>query len=417
MFTVEPLNDPARLVVIATELKQHSAVETLPVQELLALCESWSSKLLKSPAAKVPGAVFLNMWLRTGTLSAILARELGTQYPEGWCSEGKKRFKAFPVGLIGHWPAANVPILPIISPVCALLGGNVALVRVPASLMEPVQNLLEVIRHINGAEKIGRRLKFVTFPRERQDLQEVMSMSCDGAMIWGGKEAIGSIRALPFPHWTRFMVFGPRLSVAALERDAWANAEPRAKWCMRLARDVWQFDQMACSSPQVLFVELNKDDDLSPLLETMSNAFRDENRAHPRLEMDASLVSAIVRARAETLLDNVSNRAVFPETPDWTILLHNSLSFPEPVQSRTLHVVPVSDLRMIIPLLDGNVQTLGLGMADPLKESALAEMAGKQGVDRIVRLGSMHLFDSPWDGYNLITPMVRKVCHNPSIAM
>jgi hypothetical protein len=48
------------------------------------------------------------------------------------------------------------------------------------------------------------------------------------------------------------------------------------------------------------------------------------------------------------------------------------------------------------------------------KEAALAEVAGRNGVDRIVKLGRMHVFGSPWDGADLIRPMVRLVRHMPA---
>jgi hypothetical protein len=35
-------------------------------------------------------------------------------------------------------------------------------------------------------------------------------------------------------------------------------------------------------------------------------------------------------------------------------------------------------------------------------------------VDRIVKLGRMHVFGSPWDGADLIRPMVRLVRHMPA---
>lgn len=414
IFAIEPVDTVDRVAAIAEELKQLLTDEPLSVQDFVVLCNDWSSEVVKPPSANVPGAVFLGMWLRRGTLMAILDRELGTRWQEGWMKENRNRFKTFPVGLVGHWPAANVQILPLLSGLCALLGGNVSLVRVPPSFMEPVQYLLGSLRHVSGGEKIARRLRFITFHRDRLDLHEAIARSSDGAMIWGGKEAVTSIRALPFPYWTRFMIFGPRVSVAAFDRGAWTEPEALSKWCLRLARDVWQFDQMACSSPQILFVERGNNDDLSPLLDAMAKAFKEENRVHPRLDIDATLTSAIVRARAGTLFGNINNRAIFPEPPDWTILVHSSLSFPEPVQGKTLHVVPVDDLRKIAPLLDGNVQTLGLGVTKPQLEYELAELAGNRGVDRIVRLGSMHVFDSPWDGNNLILPMVRKVRHAPS---
>jgi len=74
-------------------------------------------------------------------------------------------------------------------------------------------------------------------------------------------------------------------------------------------------------------------------------------------------------------------------------------------------VSTAADLAEAISKWDGNVQTLGLGMANEEKEKKLALLAGSKGVDRIVKLGRMHVFVPPWDGVDLIRPMVRMVRH------
>ena len=74
-------------------------------------------------------------------------------------------------------------------------------------------------------------------------------------------------------------------------------------------------------------------------------------------------------------------------------------------------MLEVDDLLEAVSKFDGNVQTLGLGMANAEKEMELASLAGKKGVDRIVKLGRMHVFVPPWDGVDLIRPMVRMVRH------
>ena len=89
---------------------------------------------------------------------------------------------------------------------------------------------------------------------------------------------------------------------------------------------------------------------------------------------------------------------------------------PNPTQGKTLAVLEVDDLRQPLQKLDGNVQTLGLAMADPAREEAFASLAASRGVDRIVKLGRMHVFAPPWDGVDLIRPMVRVVRHVPSMA-
>jgi Acyl-CoA reductase (LuxC) len=74
----------------------------------------------------------------------------------------------------------------------------------------------------------------------------------------------------------------------------------------------------------------------------------------------------------------------------------------------------VDDLLQAISKFDGSVQTLGLAMKSADAEEKLARAAARSGVDRVVKLGRMHIFNSPWDGVDLIRPMVRLVRHVPS---
>lgn len=395
---------------MSDELRRAQHEDAMSTEQLLDLLDAWSRSLLTTPAARIPGAIFLSLWLRRKTLTDLLTRELGAQHLNTWDRQGKSRFRRFPVGLVAHWPAANVPTLPILSPICALLGGNVCLVRVPTDFVESMHVLLASLAEVPGADLLAARVRFVTFPHDRQDLHEAIASCSDGAMIWGGQQAVDNLRRLPFPYWARMMVFGPRMSVAALDQNAWQSPDLAATWSQRLTRDVWQFEQEACSSPQIVFVECDGHGSLDPLVSALEKAFRRENMYHPRGSIEPSLSAAILRARAETQV-NQQAYGVFPLGTDWTLLVHTSTSFPAPVQGRTLHVVPVASMSDMVALLDGSVQTLGLGMSDPVAENLLAEEAGRKGVDRVVKIGMMHVFDSPWDGQDLVLPMTRKVRH------
>jgi hypothetical protein len=196
-----------------------------------------------------------------------------------------------------------------------------------------------------------------------------------------------------------------------MDEGAWNNPAEQETWCLRMARDLWQFDQQACSSPQVLYIENRNRQSTDQFISVLKRAFETENKAHPRQEIAATLTSTISRARAAWLLDDVSHRAVFPMGPDWTLLIGAGSDIPQPVQGKTLTVLEVDDLVDAVSKLDGNVQTLGLGMADSDREKAVALLAGQRGVDRIVKLGRMHTFVPPWDGVDLIRPMVRMVRH------
>ena len=137
-----------------------------------------------------------------------------------WTEDGRARLRPFPLGVVGHWPAGNIEIQPILSMTCGLLGGNAALVRIPRDLVDVMQQLMAPLAGSAGGERLLRRIALVAFEHGRQDLQEAMAQAVDGAMIWGGKEAVLSVRSLPFPSWARLAVFGPRLSVAAMDAAA-----------------------------------------------------------------------------------------------------------------------------------------------------------------------------------------------------
>jgi hypothetical protein len=396
----------------AAALREEVAKTEITPDRVLTIFESWGGNLATRELDDIPGIVFLRMWLRRGTLEPIILRELGPAGMNGgWSESGRARYKAFPVGVVGHWPAANVEIQPLLSMTCALLGGNASLVRVPRDLGDLTRILMERLVECDGGDVLARRIFMAAFDHNRRDLHEAMARAVDGAMVWGGQESVLQVRSLPFPHWTRIAVFGPRTSIAAIDVGAWSNSDEAPTWCLRIARDVWQFDQQACSSPQVLFLEKDGTRSTAEFLSHLRRAFENENRVHPRQAIAAGLTSAIAQARASWLLNNAAHSAIFPQSPDWTILVGEGFDLPKPVQGKTLAVLEVDDLEDAISRFDGNVQTLGLGVADAHKESKIVEMAGRRGVDRIVKLGRMHVFNSPWDGVDLVRPMMRLVRH------
>jgi acyl-CoA reductase LuxC len=413
LVQVNRVEQPEQIAEASARLRVELHSRAVSTSQLLDIFHRWSKGILESEARHVPGAVFLSLWLRRNTLEPLLTRELG-QLDGTWSTEGKTQFQSFPIGVVGHWPAGNVEVLPFLSLTCSLLGGNAGLVRVPSGLVEITQALAKPLETADPEGIVASRTELFTFPHTELPLQNAMASSVDGAMIWGGQEAVLTVRSLPFPHWARIQVFGPRISIAMMDRSSWSDAGARKKWCTRLARDVWQFEQRACSSPQVLFAEQSEPADIAQLCGDLVEAFSEENRVHSRTSIEPYLTSRIVQARASCLLEDARNRAWFPETPDWTLLLQHRSEIPLPTQGKTLTVIPVPDLGDAVSLLDGNVQTLGLAMGDPSKERQVAERAARLGVDRIVRMGTMHAFDSPWDGTELIRPLTRRVRYSPT---
>lgn len=404
---------PGDIIAAARRLREQAlAAEPVRPLQVVEILDRWGAAAVGPAFDAIPGVAFFRLWLRRNSLTPMLLRELGAEAPHGsWSEDGRARLGILPLGLVGHWPAGNIEIQPLLSMCCALLGGNACLVRVPAGLIDVTRALLARLYDVDIGAVLTERVAVVAFDHDRLDLHRAMAMAVDGAMIWGGAEAVSQVRALPFPHWARIAVFGPRLSVAVMDAGTWSDGAEQAVWCRRLARDVWQFDQQACSSPQTLFLERGRGCDFEPFVDQLKQAFADENRAHPRRDIHPALSSAIASARASWLLDSPNRRAVFPPAPDWSILLGEGSEIPKPTQGRTLTVQLVDDLLAPISRFNGSVQTLGTAIKDSNREGVLARAAAKSGVDRIVKLGRMHVFGSPWDGTDLIRPMTRIVRH------
>ncbi|HZZ15382.1 MAG TPA: acyl-CoA reductase [Candidatus Sulfotelmatobacter sp.] len=411
---IHTVDSPQQIECAARQLREIVQKEIAP-QAILEIFEQWAAALNSRELHDVPGVTFLRLWLRRGNLEPLMLRELGPNFLNGgWWEDGRARLRAFPLGVVGHWPAGNIEIQPILSLTCALLGGNCCMVRVPSGLYDVTCQIIDKLRDVDRDGLISERIFLAGFDHSRMDLHESMAQGIDGAIIWGGEEAVSQVRRLQFPHWARVLVFGPRLSAAAMDAKTWSDRNERSSWCRRLARDVWQFDQQACSSPQTLFLERGDGCDPKEFVEDLKVAFEEESRQHPRQQIEPGLTSAICLARAAWLIGNTENSALFPASPDWTILLGEGAEMPNPTQGRTLTVLVVDDLLDAISKFDGTLQTLGLGIADSRKEETLARAAGRSGVDRIVKLGRMHVFSSPWDGTELIRPMVRLVRYVPS---
>src|SRR5580700_8163839 len=175
---VQSVDSPAEISAAAAKLRQVISAEEITPNEVMNVFDSWAKNLDARELDDLPGIPFLRMWLRRGTLEPIITRELGSEALDGgWTEFGRARLKAFPLGIVGHWPAGNIEIQPILSMTCGLLGGNAALVRVPSDLVEEMGRLMAPLASCVGGERLIRRIALLSFDHGRQELQEAMAQS------------------------------------------------------------------------------------------------------------------------------------------------------------------------------------------------------------------------------------------------
>ncbi len=113
VFNVDSAGELTRA---AQRLRECALTRELPPAQVIEILERWGEALTGPVFDAIPGVAFLKLWLRRGTLEPIVVRELGSDALQGaWRDERGARFRPFPLGVVGHWPAGNIEIQPLLS--------------------------------------------------------------------------------------------------------------------------------------------------------------------------------------------------------------------------------------------------------------------------------------------------------------
>ncbi len=380
--------------------------------DLLQLFDAFAGKLATPAFADVEGIAFLATWLRKKSLESTVRASLGSREAalDGFIPDGSRKLRAAPRGAVAHWIAGNIPTLAVFSFVLSALVKNVNLVRVPKESLGVVRRMLAVlettsIATADGGTLSGRDLlegaSFFYFPGQERSLHATLSLRADARVVWGGQETLASVLPLPRHEHCEDIVFGPKFSLglvdaAARERVS-SGGEDGAAVARSLVRDVILFEQAACSSPHILYVQGSLDEARS-FARVLAAELEKQTKRSPKRAIAEGTAAAILRLRADYAL--AEERDVFASRHvDYTVLVDaDGAVLSEGVQSRTLFVRAVDDLRAVVQIINPQVQTVGMLVDDAALAAELAEAVARKGVSRLVRFGLMNVYDQPWDG-------------------
>ena len=362
-----------------------------------------SAALLADPLLRQdPASVSVAYWLRRAQLTRLAeehARRAATE-PD---------VLRVPVGRVLHLAPSNVDTLFIYSWALAYLCGNANVVRLSQESGVVVEALLRVIEAV-AAEDAELRTwnRFVTYGHD-DAITTALSAWCAHRVIWGGDETVAAIRPLPLPSHASERVFGSKYSFSVIDAARWGAApeDVRAEVASRFFNDLFWFDQMACSSPQVVFWlgASEAADAASADFERMLQAEVDRRRFVPP-------VSSAVHRRAYAFgMAASSDVRVVLEHPGFVgVHLRDRAALDKEIcGGGLLRHVRAGALSDVIAFVDESDQTLthwGLE-GEALRE--LAAGVGLRGLDRLVPIGEALAFDVVWDGFHLIDDVLRRV--------
>jgi len=414
-FYTEP-KEFQNLDIIINELNNNrETIYAYPSEVIVEIINEYGKILSKNrKLLSYEGVPFLALWLKRSNIQKNLQLNFEKQeYLDNFIQiEDGKFIKAQPRGIICHFMAGNIPTLSIYYLIQALLCKNVNLIRVPLENMNIVLDLLmplkDVVVNCKGIDYYGTTLlkstALINFSSKNIELNTEMSEVADVRVICGGEDAVNTISSLSKKTTCKDIIFGPKYSFAVFEKSAMESPN-LTKTFDAFVRDIVGFEQTACSSPQVLFIE-KSNLSLKEVAHLLSKSLEKISIRYPKNEVSQSASAKIINKRGEYLL-SLEKDIICGRGLQYTILMDKEINLEEPIQHRTIFLKEVEDIFQICNIINPKIQTIGIASEDNNKIMEFANCVSLKGVDRLVNVGFMNIYDSPWDGILFMSEIVK----------
>jgi hypothetical protein len=322
------------------------------------------------------------------------------------------RVRAYGPGLAFHIFAGNVPGVAVTSLVRSLLVKAATLGKTASG--EPLLPALfaQTLARISPA--LGECIAVTYWPGGAAPLEEVALRGADTVIVYGGGEAVQSVRAR-IPAGTRLVEHGPRFSLAVVGREALAGAAARTA-AAGVARAAAIFDQQGCVSPHVVYVERGGEVEPDAFAGMVAEAMAEVETELPRGRLSAAEAATIQQVRATAEFRAIAGREVrllASTGTEYTVIYDEEPGFVASCLNRVLRVTPLDELAELASYLEpfgAFLQTVGVA-ASAERRAELAERLGRLGVSRITTLEAMPWPPPAWhhDGQEPLRELLRWV--------
>ncbi|MFE3328963.1 aldehyde dehydrogenase family protein [Streptomyces sp. NPDC059176] len=395
--------EAARRLARLPELTGRVLERVLPTDVVLGACAAVGSQLA-DPASALYGRLAAHLpedeaaatlaelaaALTRQALERKLRRELGDLRPERLTRPDAREtvYESWaPVGLLVHIAPGNASAVAPLSVVEGLLAGNLNVLKASSSDTLLGLDLLAALGAADTTGLIAERVVALRFPSSRREWLEALCGQADAIAAWGGEEAVRAVHELA-PPGCRVIEWGHRISFAYLSRGAAADDLTLDA----LAEDVCRFEQQACSSPQVVYLDTDDTEEVFAFAErfarrlaTVSDA-RSAPQPDPAERAEITTVQTLARLEQHLGLTKV----IAADDGSWRVLADSRPGLDASPLYRSVWVKPLPRHAVTATLrpMRRYLQTAAIGgcRADV---AALSRAVFAAGVTRVTPVGSM----------------------------
>lgn len=325
-----------------------------------------------------------------------------------WVPTSYGRVHRQPLGVVFHNISGNAFVVEPLSICMGLLSKNCNIIKVSAD--EPYF-AYEFFKSLCDIDKnICKRLSIIYFDSSNSEIYRCAVENSNCVVHWGGEKSGKVMAELCAEYGIRFILHGPKVSFEVIDKIDNLSSDAEL-----IARDIVTWEQRACLSPRVVFVNkninlLNFSKQLSKSLEKISGIF-------PKKYGNVWDTVKIIQDRQYCILKyGLENRGkVFSsDNADFTVVMYEGMPEKKDIDrcfGRFIYVCPFENkdelLKYIHDNMKGYLQTMGYKGDD----MEFIEKVTLMGVSIVTNIGEMsaHYPGTSHDGFYNISEMTYAV--------
>ena len=396
--------------------EKRKALYYVPTQAIILLLDKFSKRLMNNDQiAYIEGMPYLSRWLKKKNIQDLISNDIGDYNKlDRFINQSDFKLIAQPRGVVSHWLANNVQLLPLYSLFLSVLCKNANILKIAPENIQLMNTLMEELEKVSIIYKkstynggiITDSVVFCSFKSKNKTISNALSQLSDFRIVWGSEDAVKGVLSLPTMAHCDTIIFGPKYSFSIIDKES-IEADNFEEMVSNAIDDITLFNQVACSSPHVYYFEKNRLG-LNKIINIFKKRFEELNNKNKLNQLPQDLCANVLNARAQYYLDPDFN-VISSNDLSWTILTNDNLGLEDPVNGRTIFVKEIDDIELIQDTITRKIQCVSFMVKNSKKRERIAKTLSYLGIDRICEVGKMHEFTIPWDGIFPLSRMVRWV--------
>lgn len=340
-------------------------------------------------------------------LEKTIKEELGTkEVLDTWVNTGYGKVHRQPRGVIFHNISGNAFVVVPTSISMGLLSKNCNLVKVSGDEPYFAYAFYNSLCEIDPS--IKDRLSVIYFNSEYSNIYKTIVKNTDCVIHWGGEHSGRMMGELCAKFDNHLIMHGAKISFEVIDKINNANHTADL-----IARDVICWEQKACLSPRIVFV--NKNLDTKQLAQAIADKLKEYTTILPKAYLNPWNSMKIIQDRQYCLLkygvkkqQNVELYSSY--NADYTVVLNDSLLDKEDIDrcfNRFIFVCPYESSDEVLEYINNNLKSYLQTMGYSGDNEEFIEKMTLLGVSIVTKPGDMsiHYPGTSHDGFHNLQEM------------